>query len=115
MTEVIADVARGGEYDVDAYSVARGPCAMMTRTTITLPDDLMAEIDSLVGPRGRSGFIARAAANELRRERLRGALDGARGAVIGTPDARSGDEIIRFVDGLRADDRDPWARDGASR
>lgn len=88
---------------------------MMTRTTITLPDDLMAEIDGLVGPRGRSGFMARAAANELRRERLRRALDDARGAVAGTPDARTGDEIIRFVDAVRSDDRDPWTRDGAGR
>jgi len=87
---------------------------VMTRTTITLPDDLMSEIDGLVGPRGRSGFMARAAANELRRERLRRALEGARGAVAGTPEARSGDEIIRFVDGLRSEDRDPWARDGAA-
>lgn len=84
---------------------------MMTRTTITLPDNLMAEIDGLVGPRGRSGFMARAAANEVRRERLRRALDDARGAVAGRPDARSGDEIIRFVDGLRSGERDPWAPD----
>lgn len=82
---------------------------MMTRTTITLPDDLMAEIDGLVGPRGRSGFISRAAANEVRRERLRRSLDAARGAVVGTPEARGEDEIIRFVDGLRSDDREPWA------
>jgi len=88
---------------------------MMTRTTITLPDNLVAEIDGLVGPRGRSGFMARAAANELRRERLRRALDDARGAAAGTPNARSGDDIIRFVDGLRTDDRDPWAGDGAGR
>ncbi|MEO8461850.1 MAG: hypothetical protein ABI555_01440 [Chloroflexota bacterium] len=87
---------------------------MMTRTTITLPDDLMTEIDGLVGPRGRSGFMARAAANEVRRERLQRALEGARGATSGTQEARSGDEIIRFVDGLRAEDRDPWAPGGAA-
>lgn len=87
----------------------------MTRTTITLPDALVSEIDDLVGPRGRSGFLARAARNELQRERLRVALDRARGALVGTPEARSGDEIIRFVDGLRAEDRDPWAPDDSAR
>lgn len=82
---------------------------MTTRTTISLPDDLVSDIDQLVGPRGRSGFIARAAEHELKRERLRLALDAARGAMVGTPGWRSDDDVIRFVDRLRSDDRDPWA------
>jgi hypothetical protein len=82
---------------------------MTTRTTITLPDALMSDIDRLVGPRGRSGFLARAARNELKRERLGRALDAARGAMVGTPGWRSANEIIEFVDGLRSEDRDPWA------
>jgi len=82
---------------------------MTTRTTITLPDALMSDIDRLAGPRGRSGFLARAARNELKREQLRIALDAARGALVGVPGWRSGDEIVQFVDGLRSDDRDPWA------
>ncbi len=82
---------------------------MTTRTTISLPDTLMSDIDRLVGPRGRSGFLARAAQNELKRERLRAALDAARGALVGTPAWRSGDGIIRFVDELRSDDRNPWS------
>ena len=82
---------------------------MTTRTTISLPESLMSDIDVLVGPRGRSGFLARAARNELKRERLRRALDEARGAMVGTPGWRSGDEIVQFVDGLRSDDRDLWA------
>ena len=81
----------------------------MTRTTISLPDALMSEIDDLVGPRGRSGFLARAAKNQLQRERLRGALATARGALAGTPEWRSGEEIVRFVDEQRSGDRDPWA------
>lgn len=87
---------------------------MTTRTTITLPDTLMSDIDELVGPRGRSGFLARAARNELKREQLRKALDTARGAMAGTPGWRSSDEIIQFVDGLRSDDRDPWAEGSGS-
>jgi Arc/MetJ-type ribon-helix-helix transcriptional regulator len=84
---------------------------MTTRTTITLPDSLMSDIDRLVGPRGRSGFLVRAAQKELKREQLRIALDAARGVMVGTPGWRSGDEIIQFVDGLRSDDRDPWVED----
>ena len=78
----------------------------MTRITISLRDALVSEIDALVGPRGRSSFLARAAANELKRERLRSALDAARGAMVGTPGWRSPDEIIEFVDGLRSDGRE---------
>ena len=80
----------------------------MTRITVTLPESLLSDIDALVGPRGRSAFFARAARVELKREKLRQALDVARGAMVGTPGWRSSDEIIRFVDGLRSDDRDPW-------
>ncbi|MBI2763920.1 MAG: hypothetical protein HYX54_09270 [Chloroflexi bacterium] len=84
---------------------------MTTRTTISLPDSLMSEIDNLVGPRGRSAFLARAARSELQRQRLRGALATARGALVDTPEWRSGEEIVRFVDALRSVDRDPWAPD----
>jgi hypothetical protein len=87
---------------------------MTMRTTITLPDTLMSDIDALVGPRGRSGFLARAARNELKREQLRKALDTARGAMAGTPGWRSSEEIIKFVDGLRSDDRDPWAEESSN-
>ncbi len=83
--------------------------SMTSRTTITLPDALMSDIDELVGPRGRSGFLARAARNELKREQLRKALDRARGAMVGTPGWRSADDIIEFIDRLRSADRDPWA------
>lgn len=81
---------------------------MTVRTTITLPDALLDEIDRVVGARGRSGFMARAARNELKRAQLARALDQARGALVGTDSWRSGDEIIEFVDRLRSNDRDPW-------
>jgi hypothetical protein len=40
------------------------------RAHIVLPEELVAEIDSLVGPRGRSAFIVETAQAELRRRRL---------------------------------------------
>jgi len=40
------------------------------RTHIVLPEGLVAEIDSLVGPRGRSAFLVETARAELRRRRL---------------------------------------------
>ncbi len=40
------------------------------RTHIILPADLIKEIDALVGPRGRSAFIAETARRELHKRRL---------------------------------------------
>lgn len=43
---------------------------MIHRAHVLLPDDLVKEIDALVGPRGRSAFLVETARNEVRRLRL---------------------------------------------
>lgn len=45
------------------------------RTHISLPADLVAKIDALVGPRGRSEFLSEIAGREVRRRRLTAALE----------------------------------------
>lgn len=40
------------------------------RTHVVLPEDLTAAIDALVGKRGRSAFLARAAWQEVKRQTL---------------------------------------------
>jgi len=40
------------------------------RAHVLLPEDLLREIDALVGPRGRSGFLVETARNEVRRHKL---------------------------------------------
>ncbi|MGD0075120.1 MAG: hypothetical protein ABSD31_12400 [Candidatus Binataceae bacterium] len=50
------------------------------RAHIILPEELVAEIDSLVGQRGRSGFIVRAASAEVRRQLQLKALEKAAGS-----------------------------------
>jgi hypothetical protein len=42
----------------------------LQRAHIVLPQDLVQEIDSAVGPRGRSAFLVETARAELRRRRL---------------------------------------------
>jgi hypothetical protein len=42
----------------------------LQRAHIVLPNELIEEIDSLVGPRGRSAFLVETARAELRRRRL---------------------------------------------
>lgn len=43
---------------------------MIQRTHILLPQDLVSEIDALVGPRKRSAFLVETAKAEIRRRRL---------------------------------------------
>jgi hypothetical protein len=40
------------------------------RAHVLLPEDLLREIDALVGPRGRSSFLVATARNEVRRQKL---------------------------------------------
>jgi hypothetical protein len=49
--------------------------ATKTRKHVVLPSELVAEIDAFVGARGRSKFIADAAARQLRQERMRKLID----------------------------------------
>ncbi len=43
---------------------------MIHRAHVLLPEDLVREIDAIVGPRGRSAFLVETARNEIRRRRL---------------------------------------------
>jgi metal-responsive CopG/Arc/MetJ family transcriptional regulator len=43
----------------------------MVRTNITLPAELLAQIDEVAGPRGRSGYIAEIVGRQARRDRAR--------------------------------------------
>jgi len=49
------------------------------RTHVILPEDLLAEIDRLVGERGRSAFLAEVVQREIQRRNLLVALREARG------------------------------------
>ena len=42
----------------------------MIRTHVLLPEDLVREIDALVGPRGRSAFLVETARDAVRRKEL---------------------------------------------
>ena len=50
------------------------------RTHIVMPEQLVVRIDSLVGKRGRSAFLAQAAEKELMRQRQMRALEAAAGS-----------------------------------
>jgi metal-responsive CopG/Arc/MetJ family transcriptional regulator len=78
----------------------------LTRTNVTLPGDLLKEVDELAGPRGRSQFVAEAVATRVKRERLRKALDASRGALIGTSSYMSPGESYRWIRAMREEDQE---------
>jgi len=78
--------------------------AALARTNVTLPEELLREVDELAGHRGRSQFVADAVTWKVKRERLRRALDAARGVAGGTPDYMGPDESYRWIRSMREED-----------
>lgn len=68
-----------------------------------IPDNLLAEIDELVGARGRSQFIVEAAAFEVKRRRQLAALDAAFGAWKESDHPELNDGALEFQNRLRAE------------
>ncbi len=80
------------------------------RAHVVLPDDLVKGVDELVGKRGRSRFIAEAAATKLKRERLLKVLEETAGSldVSRHPEWETPEKVARWV---RAQRRIPSAYD----
>jgi predicted transcriptional regulator len=79
----------------------------LTRTNVTLPEDLMQEVDELAGPRGRSRYVAEAVAQRVKRDRLGKAIRETAGIMVGKPGWMSPEEVVRWVDELRSEESDP--------
>ena len=88
------------------HTKPRGHRAPLARTNVTLPEELLREVDELAGPRGRSQFVADAVTWKVKRERLRRALDAARGSWVGTASYMTPDEAYRWVRSMREEDDD---------
>jgi metal-responsive CopG/Arc/MetJ family transcriptional regulator len=71
---------------------------------VTIPEELLREVDELAGKRGRSQFVADAVASKVKRERLRKALDASRGVFVGTPSYMSPEEAYRWIRSMREED-----------
>jgi metal-responsive CopG/Arc/MetJ family transcriptional regulator len=86
----------------------------MVRTNVTLPAEVISQIDEIAGPRGRSAYVAEAVQARLKRDRMRKAFDETYGAAVGLSQWKDADEAYRWVRSLREDDpRDDrdWGRD----
>ena len=74
------------------------------RTHIVIPAQLVARIDTIVGKRGRSKFLAQAAEKELMRLRQLKALEAAAGSWKDKDHAELKHGAARWVDKLRRQD-----------
>jgi metal-responsive CopG/Arc/MetJ family transcriptional regulator len=78
----------------------------LARTNLTLPEELLAEVDELAGPRGRSRYVAEAVAQRVKRDKLGKAIRETAGIMVGSPGWMSPDEVVRWVDFLRSEETD---------
>jgi metal-responsive CopG/Arc/MetJ family transcriptional regulator len=82
---------------------------MNVRTNLLLPGELVAEVDAVAGPRGRSRYVAQAIERQLRRDRWWAAAR----AVAGTwtadthPQFATSDGVEEWVRAGRAEGSDP--------
>lgn len=82
----------------------------MASTSVTLPDDLLNEVDELVGKHKRSEFIADATKRELQRLRRIDAARLAGGSLVGTdtpPEWETSEGAAAWVRSIRRWS-DPW-------
>jgi predicted transcriptional regulator len=54
----------------------------LARTNLTLPVELMREVDHLAGPRGRSRYVAAAVAQRVKRDKLLRAIEDSFGSLV---------------------------------
>jgi metal-responsive CopG/Arc/MetJ family transcriptional regulator len=79
----------------------------LMRTNLTLPEELLRQVDEIAGPRGRSRYVADAVAQRVKRDRLLRALDESFGALVprgGRPMTR--EEVSAWVEELRSEETD---------
>ena len=76
---------------------------MSVRTNLLLPEALVAEVDRVAGPRGRSRFVAEALEERLERERRRIAAREAAGAWRDHPLFPTSRDVAAWVHESRAE------------
>lgn len=76
----------------------------LTRTNVTLPASLLAQVDELAGARGRSRYVAEAVAQRVRRDVLGAAIRETAGAMVGRPGWMGPDEVTAWIDDLRSEE-----------
>lgn len=82
---------------------------MGRRTNLILPDELVAEVDRIAGPRMRSAYVAEAVEARLRRDRLKEIVQRTAGAwkIEDYPEFATPDDVVAWVRARRAETTGP--------
>lgn len=82
---------------------------MAVRTNLLLPEDLVAEVDRIAGPRNRSRYVAEALRARVRRDRLREAVEATFGVLDPKdyPEWSTSEKVVEWVRARRAERTDP--------
>ncbi|HET7726321.1 MAG TPA: hypothetical protein VFK54_03260 [Candidatus Limnocylindrales bacterium] len=76
----------------------------LVRTNITLPEEVLARVDEVAGPRGRSRYIADVVARQVRRDHARRVFSELAGALKGsTTWGTTDEEVLETIRRLRDD------------
>jgi len=76
----------------------------LVRTNITLPEETLALVDAVAGPRGRSRYIADVVHRQVRRDNARMVFEKYAGALKGsTTWGRTDEEVLETLRELRDD------------
>ena len=79
------------------------PKSVSRRAHVVLPIEIIADIDKLVGKRGRSAFLAEVARDEIQRRKQRNALRAAKGAWKDEDHPELKDGAAAWVNQMRAE------------
>ncbi len=73
--------------------------AVRSATNLSLPEDLVAEVDAIAGKRNRSSFVEDAIRTKLKRERLRLAMQRAVGIITPEkyPEFATSEQVVEWV------------------
>lgn len=91
----------------------RNAVRMSTRiaTNLSLPKELVEELDAVAGKRNRSAYVEALLEKQLRRERMRRAWEAARGILKDDPRFPTSEAVVEWVRELRAEETDPGPED----
>jgi metal-responsive CopG/Arc/MetJ family transcriptional regulator len=76
---------------------------------LSLPEDLVAKVDEVAGPRNRSAFVEEVLRRAVKREQWRLAIERTAGSLPAEhyPHWRTSEDVVAWVRMMRAEETDP--------